>query len=83
MKLKKGDSAIGFKTEDILGNKIDLKDFRGKKIFLSFYRGASCPFCNLRVHELIKHVDVFREKELVIIGVFTSERQEIMEFVGK
>lgn len=44
MKLKKGDKAIGFKTEDILGNKIDLEEFRGKKVLLSFYRGASCPF---------------------------------------
>lgn len=83
MKLKKGDKAIGFKTEDITGNKIELKNFLGKKVLLSFYRGASCPFCNLRVHELIKQVDAFRERELVIIGFFMSERQEIMEFAGK
>lgn len=83
MKLKKGDKAIGFKSGDILGNKIDLEEFRGKKVFLSFYRGASCPFCNLRVHELIGQMEHFQEKELVVIGFFMSTQPEIMEYLGK
>jgi peroxiredoxin len=83
MKLKTNDQAIGFKTFDISGNKIDLEALRGKKVFLSFYRGASCPFCNIRVHEIIGQMDHFQDKGSVVIGFFTSGKQEIMEFAGK
>ena len=83
MKLKKGDKAIIFKTEDILGNIIDLESFRGKKIFLSFYRGASCPFCNLRVQKVIGQMDSFRKKNLSVINFFMSDKQEILNFAGK
>lgn len=83
MKLKKNDNAIVFKTLDILGKKIDLEALQGKKVLLSFYRGASCPFCNLRVHEVINQMDHFQKKGLVVIGVFMSDKHEIMEFVGK
>lgn len=83
MKLKKGNNSIGFNTEDISGNKIDIEAYLGKKVFLTFYRGASCPFCNLHVHELIEQMDYFREKRLAVISFFMSDKREIMEYVGK
>lgn len=83
MKLTKGEKAIEFVTDDISGNVIDLKSYRGKKILLTFYRGASCPFCNLRMHEVIKRANDFREKGLQIIAFFMSEREEILKYAGK
>ena len=38
---------------------------------LSFLRFASCPFCNLRVHELVKRFAEFGN-EFTIIAVFDS-----------
>lgn len=83
MKLKKGNNAIDFKEEDIFEDIIDLEAYRGQKVFLSFYRSASCPYCNLRVHEIIKNMDYFREKGLVVISFFMSDKQEIIKYTGK
>lgn len=38
---------------------------------LSFLRFASCPFCNLRVHELVKHFAEFGN-DFNIVAVFDS-----------
>ena len=38
---------------------------------LSFFRFASCPFCNLRVHELVKRFDEFGDN-FTIVAVFDS-----------
>jgi len=83
MKIEKGEKARAFKTSDISGNSIDLNEYRGKKILLAFFRGASCPYCNLRVHEIIQHMDEFKSKGLEVIGIFISDKKEIMEYVGK
>lgn len=83
MKLNKGQKAIEFVAEDISGNVIDLKSYRGKKILLTFYRGASCPFCNLRMYEVIKKANHFKEKGLEIIAFFMSDKDEILKYAGK
>ncbi|MDF1550177.1 MAG: redoxin domain-containing protein [Bacteroidales bacterium] len=83
MKLQKDDKAIAFSTEDISGNTISLESYRGKKVYITFYRGASCPFCNLRVNKLLEKMKSFDEKGLIVIGFFMSAKEEIMEYVGK
>jgi peroxiredoxin len=83
MRLKKGNRAPLFVKEDFLGNQIDFSHFKGKKILISFFRGASCPFCNLRVHELIKNTKVFEEKGLTIITFFSSSKEEIRKYAAK
>lgn len=54
MKLSAGTKAPDFEMQDINGKPIWLSDYRGKKIVLGFFRNVNCPFCNLRVHELMK-----------------------------
>lgn len=83
MKLKVGDKAIVFNEEDISGSKISLDSYLGEKVYLTFYRGASCPFCNLRVHEVIRKMNHFNDKNLVVIGFFKSTKAEILEHAGK
>jgi peroxiredoxin len=82
-KLKINDSAIEFSVPDYLGNTINLKDYKGQKILLSFFRGASCPFCNMRVRELIKKHHDFEMKGIKVITFFTSSTQEIIEGADK
>ena len=36
-KIKEGTSAIHFKGTDLDGNVVDLKDYKGKKILISFH----------------------------------------------
>ncbi len=54
------DSSV-FKTENI----------KGQPFMLSFLRFASCPFCNLRINELVRRFDEFGN-EFTIIAVFDS-----------
>ena len=83
MRLKKGEFAKDFNVIDIFGNKISLRDYSGKKLMLSFYRYASCPLCNLRVHQLIQYYPKFHEKGLEMLAFFQSPRESILKYVGK
>jgi thioredoxin-dependent peroxiredoxin len=82
-RLTSGTSAIDFKRQDYLGNAISLQEYKGKKVLLSFFRGASCPFCNLRVHELIKRYPDFEKQHIHVIGLFASAQDEIKKYAGK
>ena len=64
MKLKDKDEAIDFEATDYLGNKIQLFGYAEKKVLLTFFRAASCPFCNMRVNELITNYSKFEENEI-------------------
>lgn len=81
--LLKNDKAIDFIVSDYLNNQVTLSDYKGKKVLLSFFRGAACPFCNMRVRELINNYPKFEEKGIVIIAFFASTKEEINEYAGK
>lgn len=83
MKLKPGQPAKQFQVEDIHGNPIKLEDYAGKKLLLSFYRYASCPLCNLRVHDLIQRYPTFQAKGLHLLAIFQSPGERIRQYVGK
>ncbi|HFB65643.1 MAG TPA: redoxin domain-containing protein, partial [Aeromonadales bacterium] len=48
MRLKKGDSVTNIVLPAIDGTEFNLESLQGKRYMLSFFRFASCPFCNLR-----------------------------------
>ncbi|MDO3385859.1 redoxin domain-containing protein [Gilvimarinus sp. SDUM040013] len=80
--LETGDTAPTFVTQDIFDNTLSLDALKGQKVMLSFYRYASCPLCNLRIHELIDRWPQF-EGKLCLIGVFQSPKQSMLRYVGK
>jgi peroxiredoxin len=82
-KLNKTDTAPDFAAEDYLGNEVNLKDYKSYKILLSFFRGASCPFCNLRLNQLIKEYPKFEEQGIKVISIFAASKEEILAFGGK
>lgn len=57
-------SAPIFNLIDIYDRMVDLSNYKGKKVFIGFFRHAGCPFCNLRVHTLSKRREEFKEKIL-------------------
>jgi peroxiredoxin Q/BCP len=83
MKLKLGQRAPDFKVEDIYGNVYTLESLRGKNILLSFFRDATCPFCNLRVYELTRRYPALQKKGLVMLAFFSSPKDRIAHHVGK
>ncbi len=81
--LTSNERVIDFSKDDYLGNKINLADYQGKKVLLSFFRGASCPFCNLRIRQLIMQYPEFEKNNIEIIALFAATSEEISEYAGK
>jgi peroxiredoxin Q/BCP len=71
MRLTSGAEAINIKLPAIDGAIFDTESVKGKPLMLSFLRFASCPFCNLRVNELVRRFDEFGN-DFTIIAVFDS-----------
>ena len=82
MRLKKNEMAPSFKIMDMNNNIFDLNKSRSKPLMLSFFRYASCPLCNLRVHELIKNYNNLKNS-IDIILIFQSPKEKIDKYVGK
>lgn len=83
MRISTGEKARNFEVKDLSGNKVSLQDYQGKKLMLSFYRYASCPLCNLRVHELSERYDSLQKKGLHLLAFFQSPEESIRRYVGK
>lgn len=77
MKLSVGQAAPLFDVQDIWGRPVRLSAYRGKKTFLGFFRNTSCPFCNIRLHQLMRKADVWKDK-LEMIFVFESQKEVML-----
>jgi peroxiredoxin len=79
MKLQKGDDALDFTVLDMYGKETQLSSFKGRKIVLSFYRNAGCPFCNRRVHQLISRKSRLLTSDTQLIFLFESSNKKLQE----
>lgn len=72
---------VGERIGDICLPAVDGTDFRlehiaGKRFLLSFFRFAACPFCNLRIHELVSRFDEFGDN-FTVVAVFDSSPENL------
>lgn len=79
--LKKGNNAPTFTVVDAKGATIQLENYRGKKVFLAFFRYASCPVCNFRMHEIIQNYEAIQTKGYVFIAVFESSNSTLQDYL--
>lgn len=79
--LKKGNNAPTFTIVDAKGETIQLENFRGKKVFLAFFRYASCPVCNFRMNEIIQNYEAIQAKGYVFIAVFESSNTTLQDYL--
>ena len=82
MRLNENETAPTFKTIDMNGQTFDLETPREKPLLIAFFRYASCPLCNLRVHELIENYERLKNK-IEIVLIFQSPKEKIEQYVGK
>jgi len=73
--------SVGETIDDISLPAVDGTDFRlehieGKRFMLSFFRFAACPFCNLRVHELVTRFHEFGNN-FTIVAIFDSSPENL------
>lgn len=78
-----GSIAPELDTVDIFGEPVRLDARRGRRVMLSFYRFAACPFCNLRVHRLRQVQPELAARGLDMIAVFHSPREVILQNVAR
>ena len=83
MRLKAPCQAYDFHTRDIYGDQFRLSDFQGKRIMLSFFRDAACPFCNFRIYELTHKYTMWKRQNLEIVTLFSSPANEVREHVAR
>lgn len=81
--LKIGVQAPDFSVYDHNGNKISLKDFRGKKIVLWFYPKADTPGCTMEGQAFRDQFQKFQNKGVVILGVSLDSQTENKAFAEK
>lgn len=81
MRLKTGVQTPTFEIKDIDGKQISSELMLGKRYMLSFYRYASCPFCNLRVSFLMGlHNELNLDNQF--IGIFQSTEADMKQHVS-
>lgn len=78
-RLTPNDQALPFRSEDYLGNTIDLSDYKGKKVLLGFFRGTICPFCIARIKKMIKKNEELNAKGIQIVVVVGATKEDIVE----
>lgn len=83
MKLEPGQIAPAFEAETFGGQRVALEEFRGSKLWLGFFRYASCPLCNNRIHEIVQRHAEFERQGIQVVAVFQSPPDRIAQYVGK
>lgn len=78
MRKKSGEKASPVSLPAIDGSSFDTNSLNGRLFMLSFFRFASCPFCNLRVHELVNRFDEFGDN-FTIVGIFDSPLDNLIK----
>ncbi|MBX2905342.1 MAG: redoxin domain-containing protein [Taibaiella sp.] len=68
-----------FTTTDVNGKTVELKQFRGRKVLLTFHRNVGCPICNLRFHELEKMAG--STPDLVLLAVYESSADNMRKYL--
>lgn len=81
MKIKEKQAAPDFTIQDVNGATVNLTAYRGKKILLTFHRNTGCPVCNLRFHEIEQQTAYFKSKNLVVIAIYESSRENMKKYL--
>ena len=82
MRLEPGQPAVPFTAQSIDGTAVSLNQFAGTPVLLMFFRYASCPMCNLHLHDFAKHFARLRDRGLAVVGFFHSPAHSIRAHAG-
>ncbi len=71
MRITKNNKALTINLPSIEGFNFTTESLNGKPYMISFFRFATCPFCNLRVNQLVNKFSEFGE-DFTIVAIFDS-----------
>ncbi len=76
-----GQEIESFSTHDLNGNKIKLKDLRGKVVVLNFWF-IGCPGCMQEIPELNKLVDTYKDNsDVVFLAIALDAGDKLTDFL--
>lgn len=81
--LKEGDKAPAFTGIDQNGRKIRSSDLKGKRVVLYFYPKDDTPGCTKEACSFRDSFDVFKQKDIVILGVSVDDERSHQKFIAK
>ena len=81
--LKTGDKAPEFTLISDSGEKINLKDYKGKKVILYFYPKDNTSGCTKEACDFRDSIKIFSRKNTVIIGVSKDSTESHGKFKSK
>ena len=83
-KIKAGEPLPKLSGQSFDNRVIDLTNFQGTPLILSFYRYAACPYCNLRMHHFIKKYQAdYANRGIKAVAVFQSPQKSISKYLSK
>ena len=81
MRIAAGSKAPSFHRQDLLGATVDSAAVAGP-LWVGFFRFASCPLCNLRIHTMIGEWERWQHR-CTYVAVFQSPAERFTEFMRK
>ncbi|NEU31045.1 thiol-disulfide oxidoreductase ResA [bacterium LRH843] len=69
---KAGNDAVNFVLNDLEGERIELKEFEGKGVFLNFW-GTYCPPCEKEMPVMEELYPTYKEQGVEIVAVNVNE----------
>lgn len=78
-----GQDAPDFEAVDHLGNKVRLRDFRGKKVVLWFFPKADTPGCTKEGCSFRNYQSEYEAKNAKILGVSFDTQEDNRRFAEK
>ena len=81
--LKAGDNAPSFEGVNQNGDKINLTDFKGKKLILYFYPKDNTPGCTAESCNLNENYEMWLEKGFDVVGVSPDSEKSHLKFIDK
>src|SRR5580704_10943124 len=81
--LKEGDLAPEINALDDKGQKINLKQFRGRKVILFFYPEDDTPVCTKEACNFRDNFSMLSKKGYEVIGVSPNSIESHAKFIGK
>lgn len=68
--IKPGDTLLPFKLSDAFGKEVSSSKFLSQgPLLITFYRGEWCPFCNLALRALQKHLAELQTKGVTLVAI--------------
>lgn len=82
MRILEGSQIKNIELPSLNGELFDLASLRGKRFLMTFFRFAGCPFCNLRVNQLIQKQASLGDN-FHIIGIFDASLKNLQKNLNK